>query len=258
MLRNPQKVNFYGYILTYNHKKCNKSIVYSVKLIFFKKSFILAVSLIVAAGIALGVCCGIAAKSAFASGERVVVIDAGHGGVDAGVHGITTSVKESDLNLAIARQLKGYFTDAGFTVVMTRKNNGGLYGLSTKGFKMRDMKKRKEIIENCKADMVISIHQNFCPLPSRRGGTVFFDKGSESGKALADCIQTSLNNMEECVKKSEALVGDYYMLKCTPNPSVIVECGFLSNAEDEKLLISEEYQQKLAYAVFRGAISYYS
>lgn len=258
MLRNPRKVNFYGYILTYNHKKCNKSIVYSVKLIFFKKSFILAVSLIVAAGIALGVCCGIAAKSAFASGERVVVIDAGHGGVDAGVHGITTSVKESDLNLAIARQLKGYFTDAGFTVVMTRKNNGGLYGLSTKGFKMRDMKKRKQIIEENSADMVISIHQNKCPIPSRRGGTVFFDKGRENGKRLAESIQNSLNGMKECASKNEALAGDYYMLKCTENPSVIVECGFLSNTEDEKLLISEDYQSRLAYAVFKGAVSYYS
>lgn len=229
-----------------------------MKLIFLKKSFILAVSVIIAAGIALGVCCGVAAKSAFAAGERVIVIDAGHGGVDAGVHGVTTSVKESDVNLAIARQLKGYFADAGFTVIMTRNNNGGLYGLSTKGFKMRDMKKRKEIIENCNADMVISVHQNFCPLPSRRGGTVFFDKDSECGKALANCIQTSLNNMEECVKKNEALVGDYYMLKCTANPSVIVECGFLSNAEDEKLLISEEYQKSIAYAIFKGAVAYYT
>lgn len=229
-----------------------------MKIITFKKSILITAAAIVAAGIALGICCSVTARQAYAAEEKVIVIDAGHGGIDAGVRGVKTDVKESDLNLAISKKLKGYFEGAGFKAVLTRSDNGGLYGLSTSGFKMRDMKKRKEIIENCKADMVISIHQNFCPLPSRRGGTVFFDKGSESGKALADCIQTSLNNMEECVKKSEALVGDYYMLKCTPNPSVIVECGFLSNAEDEKLLISEEYQQKLAYAVFRGAISYYS
>ena len=162
------------------------------------------------------------------------------------------------MNLAISKKLKGYFEGAGFKAVLTRSDNGGLYGLSTSGFKMRDMKKRKQIIEENSADMVISIHQNKCPIPSRRGGTVFFDKGRENGKRLAESIQNSLNGMEECASKNEALAGDYYMLKCTENPSVIVECGFLSNTEDEKLLISEDYQSRLAYAVFKGAVSYYS
>ncbi len=141
---------------------------------------------------------------------------------------------------------------------MTRTTQGGLYGTSTKGFKMRDMKKRKEIIEKNNADMVISVHQNFCPIPSKRGGTVFFDKTSDCGKALADSIQSSLNSMSESVKKNEALAGDYYMLKCTQNPSVIVECGFLSNSDDDALLNSAEYQKSFAYAIFKGAVAYYS
>ena len=229
-----------------------------MKFIFFKKSFILVAAAIVAAGIVAGICCGVAASAVSSVGEKVIVIDAGHGGIDGGVQGVTTSIKESDINLAIAKQLKGYFADAGFSVVMTRKTNAGLYGSSAKGFKMRDMKKRKKIIEDCNADMVISIHQNFCPIPSRRGGTVFFDKNSESGKALADSIQNSLNSMDECVKQSQALVGDYYMLKCTDSPSVIVECGFLSNAQDELLLTTPDYQKKIAYAIFKGAVFYYS
>lgn len=219
-------------------------------------------ALICIAGAALGLCCG-AAAGAFSSftplaAERTVVIDAGHGGVDAGVLGVNTKTKESDVNLAIAQKLRGYFADAGFNVVMTRNTNAGLYGSPAKGFKMRDMKKRKEIIENSAADVVISIHQNLCPIPSRRGGTVFFDKNSECGKALAGYIQSSINGMAECVRKNEALAGDYYMLKCTQSPSVIVECGFLSNADDEALLISEEYQKKIAYAIFKGAVGYYS
>ncbi|MDE6356316.1 MAG: N-acetylmuramoyl-L-alanine amidase [Clostridia bacterium] len=213
---------------------------------------------VVAVGAIIGLTCGSAASAVSSASEKVIVIDAGHGGVDAGVLGVKTGKKESDINLAIAKQLKGYFADAGFTVVMTRKTNAGLYGSASQGFKMRDMKKRKEIIVNSKADMVISIHQNFCPIPSRRGGTVFFDKNSEGGKKLADDIQSSLNDMEECASKNEALAGDYYMLKCTESPSVIVECGFLSNAEDEALLISPEYQKKLAYAIFKGAVGYYS
>jgi N-acetylmuramoyl-L-alanine amidase len=228
-----------------------------VKLIAFKKSVFLLACLVVSAGIILGICCGVTAASTSAVAEKVVVIDAGHGGIDAGVHGVATGAKESDINLAIAKQLKGYFSGAGFKVVMTRSDNGGLYGLATKGFKMRDMKKRKQIIEDCKADMVISVHQNSCPIPSRRGGTVFFDKTSSCGKALADLIQNAINAMEECVKKNEALAGDYYMLKCTESPSVIVECGFMTNAEDDTLLSTEAYQEKIAYAIFKGAVSYY-
>ncbi len=198
------------------------------------------------------------ASSVASVGVKVIVIDAGHGGIDAGVRGITTEAKESDINLAIAKKLKGYFQEAGFKAVMTRKTNAGLYGTSGKGFKMRDMKKRKQIIADNNADMVISIHQNFCPIPSKRGGTVFFDKTSESGKALADSMQSVLNGLNEDIKKNEALAGDYYMLKCTENPSVIVECGFLSNTEDEKLLNDAEYQKQIAYAIFKGAVAYYS
>lgn len=229
-----------------------------MKLFIAKKSFIFVLIAIIAAAAIIGICAGVVSASSVDDGEKVIVIDAGHGGIDAGVLGINTSTKESDINLAISKYLRGYFADAGFSVVLTRTTQGGLYGLSTKGFKMRDMKKRKEIIEEHNADMVISIHQNFCPIPSRRGGQVFFDKGSECGKALAESIQNSLNQMKECVKVNTPLVGDYYMLKCTQNPSVIVECGFLSNADDEALLTNESYQKSIAYAIFKGAVAYYS
>ena len=227
---------------------------------FVKKSFLIVIAAIIAIGIIIGVCAGFAVKEASAVNPNMptVVIDAGHGGIDNGVQGINSKTDEADINLAISRFLKGQFTAAGFNCVMTRTNEAGLYGDTSKGFKMRDMKKRKEIIENNDTDMVISVHQNFCPLPSRRGGTVFFDKDSECGKLLAQNIQRSLNEMQECVSKNEALAGDYYMLKCTSNPSVIVECGFLSNNDDEALLITAEYQKSIAYAIFKGAISYWT
>lgn len=209
-------------------------------------------------GAVFGICASAIATSATHDGIRTVVIDAGHGGIDAGVLGINTKTKESEINLYIAKYLRGYFADAGFNAVLTRTTQGGLYGTSTSGFKMRDMKKRKQIIEDNNADMVISIHQNYCPIPSRRGGQVFFDNGSESGKLLAESVQKSLNEMKECVKQNTPLVGDYYMLKCTSNPSVLVECGFLSNSEDEALLVTAEYQKAIAYAIFKGAVSFYS
>lgn len=231
-----------------------------MKLIFFKKSVIIVIIAIILSGAAIGLCAGALANSSSpssSSGGKVIVIDAGHGGIDAGVIGVNTGVKESDINIAIALQLKGYFSEAGFNVVMTRTSNGGLYGLPTNGFKMRDMKKREQIISDCKADMVISVHQNSCPLSTRRGGQAFFNAQSESGKLLAECIQKSLNEMEECVKKSSALAGDYFMLKCTESPSVIVECGFLTNGDDEILLSDSSYQKKIAYAIFKGAVAYY-
>lgn len=228
-------------------------------MLIVKKSFILTLACIVIAATAMGLCAGAAASSANAVNASLptVVVDAGHGGIDAGVLGVATGVKESDINLSIAKQLKGYFVNAGFNCVMTRTTQGGLYGSPTSGFKMRDMRKRKQIIEDADPVMVISVHQNSCPLPSRRGGQVFYDKSSEVGLALAQSIQTELNAMEQCVKQGTPLVGDYYMLKCTASASVIVECGFLTNAQDEALLITTEYQKAVAYAIFKGAVSYF-
>ncbi len=231
-----------------------------MKTLFVKKSFLLVLAVILASGILIGVCAGFAAKSASATNPNMptVVIDAGHGGIDNGVKGIKSGTDEADINLAIARLLKGQFTGAGFNCVMTRTNEAGLYGSTEKGFKSRDMQKRKQIICDSGADMVISVHQNFCPLPSKRGGTVFYNKDSESGKALAQKIQSELNSMAQCVKPNEALCGDYYMLKCTDSPSVIVECGFLSNAAEDELLNTENYRRALAYAIFKGAVSYFA
>lgn len=226
-----------------------------MKLFICKKSLIILIAAILVAGAAVGIFAGTASAYSHGGG-RTIVIDAGHGGIDAGVYGKISGEKESDINLSIAKHLKGYISGAGFNAVMTRTTQGGLYGTSAKGFKMRDMKKRKEIIENNNADMVISIHQNFCPIPSKRGTHVFFDKGSDSGKALAESVQSSMNILNGM--SNTVLAGDYYMLKCTKNPSIIVECGFLSNAEDEKLLCDDEYRKNIAYHIFRGIISYYS
>lgn len=231
-----------------------------MKTLFVKKSFLVALAIIIASGILIGVCAAFTVKSASSVNPNMptIVIDAGHGGIDNGVQGINTKKDEADINLAIARFLKGQFTGAGFNCVMTRTSEAGLYGTTDKGFKMRDMQKRKQIIEDSKADMVISIHQNFCPLPTKRGGTVFFDKDSEKGKLLAQKIQNELNAMPECSKPNEILKGDYYMLKCTESPSVIVECGFLSNEKDDELLNTESYQRAVAYAVFKGAVNYFA
>lgn len=231
-----------------------------MKTLFVKKNFIAAIAVIICCGICLGLLAGFTTSQATKINPNMptIVIDAGHGGIDNGVVGINSKVDEADINLAIARHLKGNFIDANFNCVMTRTTEAGLYGTTEKGFKARDMKKRKQIITQSNPDVVISIHQNYCPLPSKRGGTVFYDKASKESERLAKIIQTELNELNTDIKPNEALVGDYYLLKCSQNPSIIVECGFLSNPNDDSLLTSEKYQKTIAYAIFKGTVSYLS
>lgn len=187
-----------------------------------------------------------------------IVLDAGHGGIDGGVVGILTGVKESELNLSIVKKLEDYCLNAGFSVVLTRKTQAGLYGLATSNLKRKDMQARKDIILKERPDLVVSVHLNKFSLTSRRGAQVFYREDSAQGKILAQSIQNSFNNMDEASRQSSPLSGDYYLLNCSDYPSVIAECGFLSNPEDEALLITEEYQSKVAYAIFKGIVEYLS
>lgn len=192
------------------------------------------------------------------SARFTVVIDAGHGGIDGGVTGVKTGAVESELNLAVAKLLRDDFQTAGFRVVMTRTTSAGLYGSARTSLKKTDMKNRRKIIEKADPDLVISVHMNNYALPSRRGAQVFYRRGDSPSAMLADCVQNQLNGMEEAPRQCERLVGDYYVLNISPCPAVLVECGFLSSPEDEALLVTEEYRQKLAYTVFVGAVEYLS
>lgn len=198
-----------------------------------------------------------ASAAAVPANAPCIVLDAGHGGVDPGVVGRTTGEKESDVNLKIVQKLQKLFSDAGFRVVLTRKNAGGLYGLPTKGYKRRDMEERRRIIREAEPDFVLSVHQNTFPSDtSRRGGQVFFREGSDAGEALAVSIQARLNALGG--RSVSALKGDFFLLGCADCPSALVECGFLSNAEEERLLLTDEYQGKIARAVFEGVLSFLS
>ena len=224
---------------------------------FYRHRVVLGlVAIALAVGMTIAVCFYALSYTAQASVRFTVVLDAGHGGIDAGVRGRQTGVKESDLNLEIARELQTVFEEAGFQVVQTRETEAGLYGTTAPGFKRRDMKKRAEIIHENAPALLISVHQNFYPLSSRRGAQVFFRSEKDASYTFACAVQTALNGMEECVKKAEALRGDYYILNCNEYPAIIVECGFLSNAEDEALLTSARYRRTLAQTIVSGALSY--
>ena len=198
----------------------------------------------------------LAKTGATAGGGVTIVLDAGHGGIDGGVSGIKTAARESDINLSVVKKLQAYLTDAGINVVLTRSSDAGLYGVASSTLKRRDMERRKKIINDADPVAVVSVHMNYYPNSSRRGGQTFYKAGEENSRKLAESVQSRLNELYEGVKDYSALTGDYYILNCTAVPSVIAECGFLSNPQDEALLTDEDFQSELAYSLFCGIIGY--
>lgn len=219
-----------------------------------KKVFIVLVILIVCE-LALATCLCVEQfdKKPTSIIDFTVVIDAGHGGIDGGVVGINGE-KESTFNLAYALTLGEIFQNGGFNVVYTRTTENGLYGLPTKGFKSRDMQARKKIIEQANPNLVISVHMNKFSQSTRSGPQVFYQKGKEDGKILADSLQKVFNDFTGTSR--ESLAGDYYMCREIDCPSVIVECGFLSNAVDAANLATEQYKQQICNKIFSGVMLY--
>ncbi len=192
-------------------------------------------------------------------GERekfCVVIDAGHGGADPGKVGVNGSL-EKDINLKIAGMVKGFLETEGVKVVMTRTDDHGLYDEGASNKKVQDMKRRIAIIEEANPQIVVSIHQNSYHEEYVHGAQVFYYDGSITGERLAGMIQKRFAASVDAENKREAKGNSsYYLLKKTSCPIVIVECGFLSNREEEEKLNSEVYQEKAAWAVYMGIMQY--
>ncbi|MBQ4557775.1 MAG: N-acetylmuramoyl-L-alanine amidase [Clostridia bacterium] len=189
--------------------------------------------------------------------KYTIVLDAGHGGRDDGCSGVSTGVTESELNLKVVKKLKKMLEDFGFKVVLTRENQDGLYEDNVDNYKVSDMEKRKEIIENAKPNFVISIHHNSFSNSHQRGAQAFWQQGDDESMELAKGVQAEL--VKQLVDaRQEANFGDYYILKCVNVPTILIECGYLTNAEEEALLIQDEYQNKIAYAVVCGLIRYFN
>lgn len=188
--------------------------------------------------------------------QDIVVLDAGHGGVDPGKVGVG-NVLEKDINLIIVLKLKEYLTANGVTVYLTREDDGGLYGETDSNKKASDMKARCALIEEIEPDLAVSIHQNSYGDASVCGPQVFYYKTSEKGQRLAATLQERLNAMPECMKQRAIKANsDYYLLLNVSCPIVIAETGFLSNATEAKLLVTEEYQDRLAWELCLGILEY--
>lgn len=189
--------------------------------------------------------------------SKTIVIDPGHGGFDPGKVGIT-GVNEKEINLKIALKLRDYLEQSGAYVIMTRTEDVDLDGDDTKSWKKGDMVNRSEKVNNSDGDIMVSIHQNAFPQSNVRGGQVFYHKDSDDGENLAKYIQKSIKMHADTENKRVAKHnGDYYVLRTTKVPAVIVECGFLTNPEEERKLNTDDYQEKIAWAIYVGIVEYF-
>ena len=189
--------------------------------------------------------------SELVSGEQVkteklvVVVDAGHGGEDPGKVGVN-DVLEKDINLQIATKVKACLEEKGLEVVMTREDD------SMEDSKIADMKKRVNLINETKPAIVVSIHQNSYSDSSIKGAQVFYFTHSKVSQEAATLMQEELRKIDAENTRDIKDNSTFYMLKKTEVPTIIVECGFLSNPDEAEKLVTEDYQVEMAQAICTG------
>ena len=187
-----------------------------------------------------------------------ILVDPGHGGYDGGARARDSGTWAKHINLAVARQVQHALMARGATVVMTRTEDIDLctdVRPAGKTMKREDMENRVRMAREARADMVLSIHMNEYRRRSQSGPQVFYREGCDGGRLLAGCMQEALIDTLQPSKKRSAMAGDYFILQLEV-PSVLIECGFISNPEEEKLLLSAGYQARLGQAIAEGAAQY--
>lgn len=188
---------------------------------------------------------------------KIIVVDAGHGGIDPGAN--RPGVLEKDINLAIALQLKNILNQYGAKVVLSRQGDIELSAEcdneKVRGRYRRDLTARVEMVEESDADLFVSIHANATSNTKRQGAEVFYYAKSETGKALSDSIQTELGKVAKAAPT--ASTADYFVLRRNKIPAALIEVGYITNREELSLLQSPEHQEKLAEAIAKGIYNYY-
>lgn len=194
-----------------------------------------------------------------AVGDRVIIIDAGHGGEDCGAVGVSGAY-EKDLNLALANTIGEELTERGFAVVFTRSEDKLLLGDGEDIYGMRkisDLKNRVGIAEKYPEALFLSIHMNSYKTEKYAGFQAYYNGASEDSHALAGIIQ---KNVRERLQPENGRVikdgGELFILKNAPTVTVLLECGFLSNEAECQKLSEKEYQKELSFAIVCGIIEY--
>ena len=183
---------------------------------------------------------------------KVIVLDAGHGGKDKGTS--VDNVYESDINLSLVIKLKNALNKHGVDVILTRDGDYDLSSPDASRRKKSDFDNRIDLINNSGADMYLSIHMNYLIDSRYYGAQVFYTEGN---KELASLLQDSLIRYVESPLREKELSNSIYMYKKLKIPGVLIECGFLSNDKERRLLITDDYQNKIVNAIVDGLLRYY-
>lgn len=185
------------------------------------------------------------------SGKRIV-IDVGHGGLDVGT--IYHEIYEKDINLGISLKLKEELSKEGATVYLIRDGDYDLASPDAKRRKKSDFDNRIKYINESNADFYLSIHINYLSNYKYSGGQVFYlDKSYDLAASIQDSFNKNLKSNREVKKMSST----YYMYRQLDIPGVLIECGFLSNSEERKKLVTDSYQEEIAKTIVKGIINYY-
>lgn len=191
--------------------------------------------------------------------DVTVVIDPGHGGEDGGA--VANNIIEKDINLSVAKKVFELFELSGFKAILTRSKDTmiNLDGTSLRERKVSDMKNRLNVFNSDESNVVLSIHQNKFTDSKYSGAQVFYSQNSQESQRLAQNLRESIITMLQPENTREIKPADknIYLLYNAKVPSVIVECGFLSNAEEAAKLSDEEYQKQIAFAIYTGFLTYY-
>lgn len=231
----------------------------------FRKSdivtVIMAVFVAVSAYTAINYGCRSIVVSALPFNEKIIVIDAGHGLPDGGAVSDSGTV-EQGLNLDISLRVQKLLEETGAYVLMTRSDEYAVaenLEAKIRDIKRSDLKYRKSLRDSSGCDAFVSIHLNKFEQSKYKGAQVFYAKTPENSRVLGECLQNSLIEIADRNNKRVAKEADssIFILKNSDTPSVIVECGFLSNDEEEEKLKTEEYREKLAYSIYNGICSYF-
>ncbi len=189
----------------------------------------------------------------------VIVLDAGHGGLDSGAVG-KSGVLEKDVNLSVVKHLQKLLELSGFKTVLTRSEDVSIYDPGVEGIrnqKLSDMDNRLEIIQSYPDSVFLCIHQNNYTDPQYFGGQMFYNNNNPYNRTLAQIMQNRFAQLQPGNDREIKLSGDeLFLLKSNLNPSLMIECGFLSNPEEEAKLATDEYQQKLAFTIYSGLLEY--
>lgn len=194
------------------------------------------------------------------STNRVIIIDAGHGKPDEGAIGFQ-GMTEERINLEIALKLQELLESTGTIAILTRHDENGIYDINSKTIrqkKVSDIYNRIDIVNNSNAEFIVSIHLNKFSNSAYRGWQTFFKKNSPDSNMLANHIQNSISkNIEYNNKRIPKQIENIYLMDNSKIPAVIVECGFISNPEEAKLLEKKEYQNKITWGIFIGIQNYF-